>query len=186
MSSSAQTTQVMLLFSLSETPHNKLLEWYEDVCAQARGLCAAFDIAGALSLVAYPTEWNAYPGNLTNAADVLANGDPPNFRARPTFAQPADQPPTLLLCDNECAVGLANKTMVPRLSKSIDMRFHWLQDRIQQRQFKVEHVAGNRNGSDYFTKALSRSKHDQYAPYCASDPVDDSPALPLRTRSHAS
>jgi hypothetical protein len=86
MSSSAQATQVMLLFSLSETPRNKLLEWYEDVCAQARGLCAAFDIAGALSLVAYPTEWNAYPGNLTNAADVLANGDPPNFRARPTFA----------------------------------------------------------------------------------------------------
>ncbi len=88
MSSSAPATQVMLLFSLSETPRNKLLEWYEDVCAQARGLCAAFDIAGTLSLVAYPTEWNAYPGNLTNAADVLANGDPPDFRARPTFAQP--------------------------------------------------------------------------------------------------
>jgi hypothetical protein len=92
MSSSAQATQVMLLFSLSETPRNKLLEWYENVCAQARGLCAAFDIAGALSLVAYPTEWNAYPGNLTNAAAVLANGDPPDFRARPTFAQPADHP----------------------------------------------------------------------------------------------
>ncbi len=70
----------MLLFSLSDTdtPRNKLLEWYEDVCAQARGLCAAFDIAGALSLVAYPSEWNAYPGNVTNADDVLANGDPPN------------------------------------------------------------------------------------------------------------
>jgi hypothetical protein len=82
----------MLMFSLSNTPRNKLLEWYEDVCAQARGLCAAFGIAGALSLVAYPTEWNAYPGNLTNAADVLANGNPPNLRARPTFAQPADHP----------------------------------------------------------------------------------------------
>ena len=82
----------MLLFSLSDTPRNKLLEWYEDVCAQARGLCAAFEIAGALSLVAYPAEWNAYPGNITNAADVLANGDPPTFRARPTFAPPADHP----------------------------------------------------------------------------------------------
>ena len=86
------------------------------------------------------------------------------------------QPPTLLLCDNECAVGLANKTMVPRLSKSIDMRFHWLQDRIQQRQFRVEHVRGDRNVSDYFTKALPRSKHDQYAPYCATDPVATLPA----------
>ena len=65
----------MLLFSLTDSPRSKLLEWYEDVCAQARGLCAAFDIAGALSLVAFPPEWNAYPGNLLNAADVLANGD---------------------------------------------------------------------------------------------------------------
>jgi hypothetical protein len=91
----------MLLFSLSNTPRNKLLEWYEDVCAQARGLCAAFDIAGALSLVAYPSEWNAYPGNVTNAADVLANGDPLDFRARPTFAQPADHPD-----DDDAAAGI--------------------------------------------------------------------------------
>jgi hypothetical protein len=34
------------------------------------------------------------------------------------------QPLTLLLRDNEIAVGLANKTITPRLSKSIDMRFH--------------------------------------------------------------
>jgi hypothetical protein len=55
------------------------------------------------------------------------------------------QPPTLLLCDNEIAVALANKTITPRLSKSIDMRFHWLQDRIQRNQFRVEHVAGRDN-----------------------------------------
>jgi hypothetical protein len=83
------------------------------------------------------------------------------------------QPPTLLLCDNECAVGLANRTMTPRLSKSIDMRFHWLQDRIRQRQFRVQHVAGKDNVSDFFTKALPRLKHDQFAPFFASDPVDD-------------
>jgi hypothetical protein len=82
------------------------------------------------------------------------------------------QPPTLLLCDNECAVGLANKTMTPRLSKSIDMRFHWLQDRIRQGQFRVQHVAGEKNVSDFFTKALPRLKHDQFAPFCAVDPVD--------------
>ena len=82
------------------------------------------------------------------------------------------QPPTLLLCDNECAVGLANRTMTPRLSKSIDMRFHWLQDRIRRGQFRVQHVAGKDNVSDFFTKALPRLKHDQFAPFFASDPVD--------------
>jgi hypothetical protein len=41
----------------------------------------------------------------------------------------------------------ANQTITPRLSKSksIDMRFHWLQDRIQRKQFRVEHVAGQNN-----------------------------------------
>ncbi len=50
----------------------------------ARGLCAAIDPAYALFMVSFDSEWNAYPGNITNLADV-ANGDPPNFRARPTY-----------------------------------------------------------------------------------------------------
>jgi hypothetical protein len=51
------------------------------------------------------------------------------------------QPPTLRLCDNENAVGLANQTITPRLSKSIDMCFRWLQDRIQRKQFRIEYSA---------------------------------------------
>ncbi len=33
--------------------------------------------------------WNSFPGNLTNAADVLANGDPPVYPTRPDFPEPA-------------------------------------------------------------------------------------------------
>jgi hypothetical protein len=62
-------------------------------------------------------------------------------------------------------VGLANKTITPRLSKSIDMLFHWLQDRIQRQQFRVEHVPGRLNIADFFTKALPRIKHQQFAPF---------------------
>ncbi len=63
-------------------------------------------------------------------------------------------------------------SLVPKLSKSIDMRFHWIQDRIKQLQFLVKHVAGATNVADFFTKSLPRSKHDHFAPYCAYDPVD--------------
>ena len=90
MSSSA-AQPLLLLFSLSDTPRNKLLDWYEDVCAQARGLCAAYDRAGALSLVSFDSEWQAYPGNINNVAEV-ARGDPPDFRARPIYDRPADHP----------------------------------------------------------------------------------------------
>jgi hypothetical protein len=79
------------------------------------------------------------------------------------------QPPTTILCDNEFAVGLANDTITPKLSKSIDMRFHWLRDRIRQRQFRVQHVPGVLNIADYFTKSLPVYKHNQFAPYISSD-----------------
>ena len=38
------------------------------------------------------------------------------------------QPPTTLLCDNACAVGLGNDIVKMRRSKSIDMRYHWIKD----------------------------------------------------------
>jgi hypothetical protein len=46
------------------------------------------DITGALSLVVPDIVWNMVPGNITNAAGV-AQGDPPRFRARPTWDMPA-------------------------------------------------------------------------------------------------
>ncbi len=49
------------------------------------------------------------------------------------------------------------------------MRFNWLQDRIQCNQFRVEHVAGQDKIADFFTKALPRIKHQQFAPFCAVD-----------------
>ncbi len=40
------------------------------------------------------------------------------------------QPPTVISCDNECAIGLSNKTITPKMSKSLHMRLHWLRDRM--------------------------------------------------------
>jgi hypothetical protein len=62
---------------------------FENVEILARNLCAQWDISGALTLVATDEVWADYPGNVTNMADVLANSDPPDIRARPTWAAPA-------------------------------------------------------------------------------------------------
>jgi hypothetical protein len=43
------------------------------------------------------------------------------------------QSPTTIHCDNEVAVGLANRNIKPKMSKSCDMRIHWLQDRVRRR-----------------------------------------------------
>jgi hypothetical protein len=34
------------------------------------------------------------------------------------------QPPTTIFCDNEVAIGLANNAVTPKMSKSLEMRFH--------------------------------------------------------------
>jgi hypothetical protein len=60
------------------------------------------------------------------------------------------QPPTVISCNNKCAIGLANRIVTRKMSTSLDMRFHWLRDRIDQGQF--------------FTKSLPVTRHKVLAP----------------------
>jgi hypothetical protein len=82
------------------------------------------------------------------------------------------QPATVIFCDNEVSIGLANRTVCPKMSKSLDMRFHWLRDRIDQDQFRVLFVPSKKNLADFFTKALPVARHKALAPFFAVD--DDS------------
>ena len=47
------------------------------------------------------------------------------------------QPPTPILTDIECAVGLANGSLKIKMAKGINMRLHWVQDRVKRNQFLV-------------------------------------------------
>ena len=47
------------------------------------------------------------------------------------------QPPTPIQVDNTTAVGFANREIKQKISKAIDMRFYWLQDRCDQQQIKI-------------------------------------------------
>jgi len=47
------------------------------------------------------------------------------------------QPPTMGVVDNIFAVGLTNDTIKAKRSKSIDLRFHWIRDRVRQGQFNI-------------------------------------------------
>jgi hypothetical protein len=90
---SSSNPQLVLLFSLAdnalrENARTKLLDWYGDVCSQARNQCAQHEPTGALTLVARDETWNAYPGHLTNAAQVTAGTHPPAYEARPTWTLP--------------------------------------------------------------------------------------------------
>ena len=47
------------------------------------------------------------------------------------------QPATPLEIDNTTAYGILTKQLMPKRSKSIEMRFYWLRDRENQRQFQL-------------------------------------------------
>ena len=69
------------------------------------------------------------------------------------------QPPTPVQVDNSTTHGFANKQIKQQKSKSMDMRFYWIQDRVSQKQFQVYWRPGPTNLADYFTKHHSPSHH---------------------------
>jgi hypothetical protein len=69
------------------------------------------------------------------------------------------QPPTPLRTDNSTAFGILNETIKQKRSKAMDMRYHWLTDRVRQKQFDVYWRPGRENLSDYHTKHNSAQHH---------------------------
>jgi hypothetical protein len=69
------------------------------------------------------------------------------------------QPPTPLRTDNSTAFGILNETIKQKRSKAMEMRYHWLTDRVRQKQFDVYWRPGRENLSDYHTKYHSAQHH---------------------------
>ena len=81
------------------------------------------------------------------------------------------QPTTTVLCDNQCAIGIANDTLKIRRSKAVDMRYHWVRDRIRQGQFTVRWIKGANNLADFFTKPLPVHAHRALMPFLVNTPT---------------
>jgi hypothetical protein len=66
--------------------------------------------------------------------------------------------------DNSTADGIMNKTVKQKQSKSMDMRFYWLQDRVEQGQFKKIWAPGKINLADYHSKVQPTLVHRTLRP----------------------
>jgi hypothetical protein len=71
------------------------------------------------------------------------------------------QPPTPMQTDNAIAEAVINGKVQPKQTKAMDMRFHWLQDRECQKQFRMYWQPGKLNYADYWTKHHA-GKHHRY------------------------
>jgi hypothetical protein len=72
------------------------------------------------------------------------------------------QPKTPIQTDNSTAVGVTNKTIVPRWAKMMDMRFWWLRCRASQVQFRYFWNSGSKNWADYHTKHHPDAYHEAH------------------------
>jgi hypothetical protein len=69
------------------------------------------------------------------------------------------QPTMPLRTDNSTAFGILNETIKQKRSKAMDMRYHWLTDRVRQKKFDVYWRPGRENLGDYHKKYHSAQHH---------------------------
>jgi hypothetical protein len=116
---------------------------------------------------AFEAEYGAMYINATTAEGIR------NTLADLDYPQAA----TAITSDNSVAVSVANKTVKQRRSKAIDMKFHWIQDRVEQGHFTVGWQPGKTNLADYFTKAHPVHHFKSMRPYFVHS-IGDSPTRP--------
>ena len=71
------------------------------------------------------------------------------------------QPPTSVQIDNTTAFGCVNKIMVPKATKSTDMRYWYMRDQSDQEMFRYYWGKGKENCADYWTKHFSAAHHKE-------------------------
>jgi hypothetical protein len=74
------------------------------------------------------------------------------------------QPPTPIQTDNSTALSVVTNNIQPRRTKAMDMRFHWLQCRDSQGQFRYYWRPGPNNKADYWTKHHCAAHHIKKRP----------------------
>jgi hypothetical protein len=63
-----------------------------------------------------------------------------------------------LLCDNECAIKIANNHVQHSRTKHIDIRHHFLRDHVAKGDIILEGVRSENQLADIFTKPLDKTR----------------------------
>jgi hypothetical protein len=75
------------------------------------------------------------------------------------------QPKTPVHCDNATAVGIANKTVKRQRSRSMEMRYFWVCDKVAQDAYNVKWHPGQENLANYQSKHHTGAHHQAVRPW---------------------
>ena len=65
---------------------------------------------------------------------------------------------TVILCDNQSGIRLSENPVFHDRSKHIDIRYHFIQDMVQQGAVRLDHIGTDEQVSDILTKPLGKVK----------------------------
>ena len=63
-----------------------------------------------------------------------------------------------LYCDSQSAIHLAKNAAYHSRTKHIQRRYHWIRERVEEREFVLTKIHTTENGSDMLTKVLTPDK----------------------------
>ena len=70
--------------------------------------------------------------------------------------------PVQIKCDNESAIKLASNPVFHARTKHIEVRHHFIREKVLNQEVKLEGVCTNDQVADIFTKALAKSKFELF------------------------
>ena len=74
------------------------------------------------------------------------------------------QPRTPMQTDNTAAQAVVTNNVQSKCTKAMDMCFHWLRDRVAQKQFRIFWRHGPNNRGDHWTKHFAAPRHRSIRP----------------------
>jgi hypothetical protein len=65
---------------------------------------------------------------------------------------------TIIYCDNQSCIRLSKQPMFPERSKHIEIKYYFIQDKVQEGEVKLKYIPTDEQTVDILTKPLSRIK----------------------------
>jgi hypothetical protein len=76
-----------------------------------------------------------------------------------------DMETPILLVDNQSAISFAKNAEVKQRSKHIDVRYHFIRDKVNSGEIVISYIPNEENTADILTKALCREKFEKLRNY---------------------
>ena len=70
--------------------------------------------------------------------------------------------PTILLADNQSAIALSGSDLISRRTKHIDIRYHFVRQKVEEKLIELEWTDTSTNVADGMTKPLGRVAFNKF------------------------